>query len=251
MSPPLIGIPCSTTARSTAGNDVTVHYAHAAYSRAIASAGGLPVLIPADLPSAFVREVAARLDGLLIAGGSDVEPCHYGETPLDGLLRAEPERDSLDLVLLDVALSRDIPVLGVCRGQQILNVAMGGTLYQDLPLQLGILSHEPGGPRNFGAHDVVVEPSSRLCAMLGGVTRLRSNSIHHQAVKDVGGGLAVAARADDGIVEALEAPDRDFVVSVQFHPEELAPEHEPSQRLFRAFVQAASAHQPVIAMPRS
>jgi putative glutamine amidotransferase len=206
------------------------------YARAVEKAGGLPILLaPGEDPAAHL----ARLDGLLLSGGSDVDPSIYGEAahPTSKWVR---ERDDFELALTRAAIERDLPVLAICRGQQVLNVAAGGTLVQDIPSELPTAGgHYPKDvPRWQTAHEVEVLPGTRLREIVG-QDALAVNSFHHQAVRDIGRGLRLAARGHDGVIEAVESPSHRFVVGVQWHPEAMwnqAPDH---QELFRAFIEAA------------
>lgn len=209
------------------------------YVRAILAAGGLPVAIPPAAP-AVLRAIFARLDGLLLPGGGDIDPGRYGDAPHPRLGKLEPERDEAELALARWALDEGKPVLGICRGQQVLNVAAGGDLYQDMPSQCpGSVIHQPSRrlPRGYLAHHIVLERASRLAAIVGD-DDLPVNSWHHQAVRRVAGGLVVSARAADGAIEGLEAPGHRFALSLQCHPEDLYEADERLHRLFRAFVAA-------------
>ena len=214
-----------------------------AYAQAVAAAGGLPVLLPLLDDPDTLRALYACLDGLLLPGGGDVDPARYGqrvrpECHVDG---ADALLDEVELRLARWALDDGRPLLGICRGQQVLNVAAGGTLYQDLAIEApGSLAHRQPDARTELVHAVAVAASSRLGAVLG-APALRVNSIHHQAVARLAPGLRAVAWAPDGIVEGVEVAHHPFALAVQFHPEELVPGHEPSARLFRAFVAAAAA----------
>ena len=198
------------------------------YVRAVHASGGRAVLVTADDPGTDVLDV---LDGLVLAGGSDVDAARYGERP-HPTSQVRPERDEAELLLLRAALDRDLPVLGICRGMQLMAVAHGGKLHQHLPEALGTDSHRPiGGPR-FGEHLVRLEPGS-LCHRLLGDT-VAVNSFHHQGVRDPGGLVATGWCPDDGLIEAVEDPARRFTVGVQWHPEDT-----PDHRLFAALVAAA------------
>jgi putative glutamine amidotransferase len=207
------------------------------YVRALEKAGGIPVLLPPTAP----EEVPARLaglDGLLLIGGDDVDPAIYGEAahPKSKWTRV---RDDFELAAIHAALERDLPLLAICRGQQVLNVALGGTLVQDIPDQLpqaGVHKLK-GVPRWQTAHEVDVAPGTRLRAIVGRDV-LAVNSFHHQAVREVGRGLRVSARSRDGVIEAIELPDRRFVVGVQWHPEAMWNQEPDHQEIFRAFVGA-------------
>jgi putative glutamine amidotransferase len=232
--PPLIGITCAT---HTTGSGRPLFGLYQSYVGAVASAGGAPVLIPSlgstELES--LRSLLESLDGLLLPGGADIEPSAYGAAPHPKLGGIDTPLDETELQLARWALTEEIPVLGICRGQQVLNVAAGGTLYQDIPSELpGALTHRLE-PRDAIAHDIQVEADSRLADLLG-ATDVPVNSLHHQSVRDVAAGFEVVARASDGVIEGLECPGHPFAVSVQFHPEELVLGHEPSQRLFTRFI---------------
>jgi len=178
------------------------------YSRGVLEAGGLPVHLPVDADPA---ELAEHLDGVVLTGGADLDPALYGAEPETDLFPPEPRRDTFELALIDRAMALELPVLGICRGLQMLNVRAGGTLHQHVPVH----SRFDLVP-DTEVHQVVTEPGTRLAELYG--EALTVNSLHHQTVDQVGGGLAVAARADDGTVEGLEIPGLD-VIAVQWHPE--------------------------------
>jgi len=184
------------------------------YVRAVERAGARALLVP---PSANgVEETLEALDGLILSGGGDIGPALYGQEPHPATDTPVRERDESELVLLRAALERDLPVLAICRGSQMLNVALGGDLVQHLPDQVGDEKHKHT-PGVFADHEVELEPGSRLGGLLG--ARMPVKSHHHQGYGRVGEGLRVAARADDGTVEALEEPTRRFAIGVLWHPE--------------------------------
>lgn len=234
---PLVGLPCYAAAVGHAHRPVYGN--NQAYVHALLAAGATPLLIPPGLSPAALTALCDHLDGLLLPGGADIDPARYGEEALPACGRVEPERDALELDLTTLALRRDMPIFGICRGMQTLNVACGGTLYQDITSQIpGAPDHARSEePRDFRAHDVRVEPDSRLVGILG-ATNIRVNSLHHQAVKRPADSVRIVAWSSDGIAEGMELPDRRFVLAVQYHPEELAPTDAQSRRLFSAFVQA-------------
>jgi putative glutamine amidotransferase len=206
--------------------------------RAVEEAGGLPIVLapgrPEDAP-----ELLGRVSGLLLTGGGDVDPGLYGETPHDRLGRVVPERDAFELALAREALEKRLPLLAICRGQQVLNVATGGTLVQDIPSQLsGAVDHDPDTERWGMAHPVRILPGTRLRAILGADTAL-VNSFHHQAVKAPGQGVVVSALADDEVVEGIEVPDHPFALGVQWHPEAFWDHGRKFQSLFEALVDAS------------
>ena len=202
------------------------------YPNAIVAAGGLPVLVPPmDDPEAL-RQLVSKLDGVIFPGGQDVGPQWYGE-PAHPTTRVDDLLDALEIGLARQVLSEDLPTLGICRGQQLLNVALGGTLVQDLAVEQ--IRHRQQGSRSELTHAISLAPGSRLAEILG-VTTLEVNSLHHQAVQRLGRGLAAVAWAPDGVVEGTESSEHSWLLTVQFHPEDLVGFHEPSQRLFQAFV---------------
>ncbi len=214
---------------------------NANYVRAVLAAGGLPIIFVPDLSPEETVELFGECDGLLLTGGEDVHPCHYGAEPHVNLGDVDPRRDANELALVAEARARDLPILGICRGIQLCNVAFGGTLFQDLPSQRsGDINHDSPSPRDVRCHPIIVTENSRLADILG-VTSLDANSFHHQAVDRVGDGLVVSARSPDGLVEAVESADpHDWVVAVQWHPEELALQPEAADlKLFSALVAAA------------
>lgn len=236
---PIIGIPCFAAER--AGTWRPIFGNNQTYVRAIEQAGGAPVLLPLlESPESMVA-IRERLDGLLLTGGADLAPALYGEETLPQCGEVEAERDGPELELTRWALDAGTPVLGVCRGMQVLNVARGGTLYQD------IVTQHPGSPRHdvtehgrtYLAHAIALNPNSRLAAILG-TSAPMVNSLHHQAVKDVGAGVEIVGWSEDGIAEALELPGYPFALAVQYHPEELYLTDEASRRLFAAFVRACA-----------
>lgn len=189
------------------------------YVRAVQAAGGVPLVLPPD--DAVAEEPDAlldRLDGLMLAGGADVDPASYGATPHPATGATRPERDRFELGLAHRAIERGIPVLGICRGGQLLNVACGGTLHQHLPEVVGDDRHLET-PGTFSEHEVELEPGS-LVARAAGATRISVKSHHHQGVDEVGEGLTATGHAlPDGLPEALESTDHDFALAVLWHPE--------------------------------
>ena len=231
---PLIGITCATHSTESGRRWFGLYQS---YARAVALAGGAPVLIPslgAEETDAL-RPLFDSLDGLLLPGGADIQPSCYGQEPHPKLGGVDPALDETELQLARWALDEGMPVLGICRGQQTLNVAAGGTLYQDIPSELPEALPHRVEPRDRLAHNITVEPDSRLADLLG-ATDVQVNSLHHQAVRDVAPVFEVVARAPDAIVEGLEHRDHPFAVSVQFHPEELVPGHDASERLLSRFI---------------
>jgi len=234
---PLIGVPCFSA--ELTGTLRPIYGANQAYIQALIVAGATPLLIPPGLDTPALEAICARLDGLLLTGGADIDPARYGEERLPECGELEPERDELELSLTNMALARDLPTLGICRGMQTLNVAIGGTLYQDIATQLPEAAPHAHitTPRDYRAHSVAVEGDSRLGAILG-ASEIQVNSLHHQAVKQPGAGARIVAWSNDGIAEAMELSGKRFAVAVQYHPEELVETDALSRRLFAAFTQA-------------
>ena len=239
---PLIGI--------TAHHDVSGSYLRTAiqgqltsYLKATVAAGGAPVLVPLDLEEGALQAIFERLEGLMLPGGPDVSPVCYGQAAHENLGRVDEALDRAELTLARWALKADLPLLAICRGIQVLNVALGGTLYQDIESQLpGALEHHRfrgrGYPPNDRAHDVRVEPDSRLAAALGNDT-VMTNSRHHQAIRTPAVELTVVAHTSDGLVEGVEIPEARFVAGVQWHPETLVDDDPHMRHLFETFVETA------------
>lgn len=235
---PLIGLP---TLAIPPGVKPPRFGVNQSYVRALAGAGCAPVLIPVLEDKDRLRAIYERLDGMVFPGGDDVAPHRYGEEAIGNLNQVESERDELEITLAGWAYDDNLPTLGICRGQQLLNVALGGTLYQDLRYQ-GVTQAEHSGKdgraRNQLIHRVNLDPASQLAQLID-ETSVQVNSLHHQAVKDVAPTLRVTGTADDGVIEALEAPERRFWIAVQWHPEELL-DVPWVRRLFAGLARAAS-----------
>lgn len=205
------------------------------YEESVRRAGGEPVLL--DWDAMTPQDALARVDAIVLTGGPDVSPEHYGQTPHPSVQTAGAARDAFELELTAAAVQRDVPVLAICRGMQVLNVALGGSLVQDIPTERpGTAPHAVNEPKNAIAHPVTIAPGSRLAAMLGR-TEAPVNSRHHQAVATIGDGMTITATAPDGIVEAIEKPDARFVVGVEWHPENFVESGE-FLPLFRGLVEA-------------
>lgn len=210
------------------------------YINGVLNAGGIPLILPSSDDPALLDAIVEGYDGFLIPGGHDVDPAVYGHERERACNDPCPERDAMEYALVPRIVAADKPLFGICRGSQIINVAMGGTLVQDIPTAVPrSLQHDQIYPYDEAVHTVDIVPNSKLASiMLVGHTAV--NSIHHQQVDEVGEGVVVTAHAKDGVVEAIEMPDKRFVIGVQWHPEYMWPQSVPQRRLFRAFVQEAA-----------
>lgn len=237
MTLPLIGISGS---HNTQDHNLLIREN---YMQSVLRAGGLPVLLPHTDDESAASALLDMLDGLLLAGGGDVEPARYGEAAIPECGAPDAQRDGFELLVARMALSRGMPVFGVCRGIQLLAVAMGGTLWQDIEAQLSVprAKHEQEPPYDAPTHDVFFEPDGLFARILG-ADRAATNSMHHQAVKDPGPRLVVEGRAADGVIEAVRARDTDAVFAVQYHPEYLSHRDKQAAKLFAHLVEKARAY---------
>jgi putative glutamine amidotransferase len=211
------------------------------YYDAVWRGGGLPVLLAPIADEAAVAELLSKVQGLVMTGGDDLDPAHWGEDPHPACKLLARRREKFDLLLARAALARRVPLLAICCGTQLLNVVRGGTLLQDLPsLAPSPIVHKAKDGEPAAEHEVDVVPGTRLRAIVG-ADRIRTNSIHHQAIRKLGEGLVVSARAEDGVIEAWEDPDHPFLLGVQWHPERL-PDEPPHRALFEAHAAAAARH---------
>ncbi len=238
---PLIAVCCSYSSpegSAVSGSDTVPH----AYGRCVTRSGGVPILIPCMDDPAVAEDVLGAVGGLIITGGVDLDPALYGQEPARELGRISPERDTQDRAVIEWVLQHpEVPVLGICRGIQALNVFAGGTLHQDIPSCTGSkLQHSQQAPGWYGTHEVQIEADCELARTLGATT-IRTNSFHHQAVDFVASGFRVVARASDGIVEAIERQDARLCLGVQFHPELMAECGGPMMALFQRLVEEARA----------
>jgi putative glutamine amidotransferase len=238
MSRPLIGI---TVSGGRSASDLPTATLHTAYIQAVVRAGGLPLLIPNEIGPEGWLELFPRFGGVLFTGGGDIRPSLLDEAEHPAVTEVDDSRDALELPLLRAVVSDGKPFLGICRGLQVANVALGGTLYTHLSDQLsGALEHDrqQGFPRSYLAHPVRLDEDTTLAEILA-EPMLRVNSLHHQGIKGLAADLKPAAYAPDGLVEAVELPGHPFGLAVQWHPEWLTDQY-PMRRLFSAFVEAAA-----------
>ena len=229
MSAPVIGVTTSVNVRDYETPEQAVVMVPATYPQATRRAGGIPILLT---EGDDVETLLARLDGIIIAGGRDVDPARYGEEPHERTDNLRPEQDTWESALIATAIERDLPLLCVCRGHQLLAVERGGRLHQHLPETPGYEKHGATGGE-WSNHAVEIDPNSRLGSILG--TNVIGNSGHHQGVADAGD-LTIVGRTEDGLIEAVELPGASFLLSMQWHPEMLN-----QTKVFDALIEAARA----------
>ena len=241
--PPLIGVTMSTTPDGVQADTPPRAWLNNAYFLAVLEAGGIPILLPPHLEGSALDVLWARLDGILLTGGGDVDPARFGEDRHATVSDVSDARDRLEIDVTERAMHAGRPLLAICRGIQVLNVALGGSLYQDIASEMGSpLAHSQSEPRDHATHPVkVMGEGTRLGATLG-APEVEVNSFHHQAIKRLGRGLREVAWAPDGIIEGIEITDGNtLVLGVQWHPEELVA-HDPAPRnLFRTLVAVAES----------
>lgn len=236
MKAPIIGITSTLVKIDEMSEGV---YVHQDYHKAVQACGGIPMILPLTDEHSF-RAMIDRCDAIVISGGEDVDPLLFGAEPHSGLGKVFPMRDRLEIDAIRYARSLDMPLLAICRGVQVLNVAFGGTLIQDIPSQCpGALQHSQKRPRSLDSHWVGINPQSRLFQIFGD-ENVRVNSLHHQAVAQVADGFIPTAKASDGIIEGIEDPKARFFVGVQWHPESMHA-HDPLMlALFDSLVREAA-----------
>ncbi|NTV62647.1 MAG: gamma-glutamyl-gamma-aminobutyrate hydrolase family protein [Oscillochloris sp.] len=239
MKRPLIGISCMNSQDSQGGNLMAVR---PAYVRALEAAGGVPLLIHLSDDLTMVRQLYDLCDGILLPGGDDVDPAYYNEEPHPALGDVDRQRDAVEIALARWSREDGTPLMGICRGIQVINVAFGGSLYQDIPCQLPTAADHRANVKlqryDLGTHPIALEPDSWLAEQLAGDV-VQGNTMHHQALKDVAPGLRVVGQSPDGVIEAVEGRGTQLVVAVQCHPEHLWASAEPRwSRLFAGFVAA-------------
>ncbi len=236
MSKPLIGITTYPPSHVLIGDQFT---SPVEYTAAVRRAGGIPVLIPPGEPN--LTELLARLDGLLLSGGGDIDPKHYDGSALEQVYGVDEKRDATEFHLLEQVMESGMPTFGICRGAQVINVGLGGTLIEDIETELGgndVVQHRKL-PGFFTDHGTTVQEDTKLARIMGKTQDVVGASGHHQSIRDVAPGLVVSAQAADGIIEAVEHAHHPYLVAVQWHPERTAHADPAQQKLFDAFVAAA------------
>jgi putative glutamine amidotransferase len=235
---PVIGITCTST-----GSDNSSHGIGVTYISSVEHASGTPILLPLIQSDSCIEDFLGLMDGLLLSGGVDVDPFLYGEESQPKMGTINVDKDRVEMILASRALEMDMPILAICRGIQMLNVAAGGTLYQDMSMiSNAVLKHRQDAPRWYGTHTIHVQEGSRLMDILGHST-VRVNTFHHQAVKDTAPGFVVSAVTSDGVIEGIESTRHTFAVGVQCHPEGMWQNNPTIANLFVAFVKAAKAYK--------
>ncbi len=238
---PIIAIPCHY-GRSSNYIKAPINGQYNTYIDAVVAAGGTPFLIPLQVDDTQLRALYDLADGLLLTGGGDIDPATYHEIPDDTVSNVQPDRDRVEITLTRWAIAEKKPVLGICRGFQVMTVAAGGSLHQNIATQVpqanrhDYLPVKGDWPRNYRAHQVSLNPDSQL-AKITGKNACVVNSLHHQGLKTINNRFQIVGYAEDGLPEAIELPENPFCIGVQWHPEELVTD-DPARRLFAAFVDA-------------
>ena len=234
---PVIGLTCSFRT----DNNNPQHFLNESYLNAIRHFGGIPLLIPVFALDEEREMLLQSCDGLLLTGGDDLDPALFGESVLNDTVVIAPERDKAEYRILDLVTTGDMPIFGICRGIQVMNVYFGGSLYQDIPSQIpSEVAHQMAKPYHRTSHRCITEPNSPLHELTG-VPEFGVNSHHHQAIKDLAPGYLCLGRSEDGIVEAICDPGKPFRWAVQWHPERIWDIEKNSEKLFKAFIAACKA----------
>lgn len=233
---PIIGITCSKT------EDNEQYVLHRAHVKAIEQFGGMPIMLPYIVDES-IEEISERIDGLYLTGGGDLDPVYFQEEPHRKLGEVDPERDRFELILTQQLLLKNKPIFAVCRGSQLLNVALGGKMHQHIYSELkSDLQHIQTAPIDYPSHSVTISPNSKLFEMIE-TTYIRVNSNHHQANSTLGKHIIASAFAPDGVIEAIESTEHSFVIGVQWHPERLLDSSdEYARKMYTAFIAACTEH---------
>ncbi len=241
MSKPIIGLSGSLlTHKGKSFSGYLRAFTNEDYVRAVVTNGGVPFILPVSEDEEVIKKQVALLDGLIITGGHDISPTCYNEEPLMKLEETLPARDTFDRLLFKYAIEKNIPILGICRGFQMMNVYFGGTLYQDVSYNkdIYIKHNQIDGPK-IGTHSIEIEEDSKLYQAIG-EKNILVNTFHHQVLKDLSKDLRVVARAKDGVIEAVEHKSYDYMLGVQFHPEMLFEVDSRMNNLFRQFIEKSN-----------
>jgi putative glutamine amidotransferase len=241
---PVIGITASIDHRSPVFGETYTLVRK--YAEGVLQAGGVPLIVPHNLNEDALRAMLDRLDGVVLSGGGDIDPVVFGEAAHPATSEIESDRDRVELTLARWLVERDVPFLAICRGIQVLNVALGGSLLQDIPSQVpAALPHSfdrKTTPRDYLAHPVKIDPQSQLAQIMQ-LASAQTNSWHHQSIKQAADGLRVTAVAPDGVIEAVEVPGRRYAIGVQWHPEWLFEKRVEQRRLFEELVKVSTDTQ--------
>jgi putative glutamine amidotransferase len=241
MKKPVIGINSSRVIKhETAYSHSVIESLSNDYVESVIKAGGVPVILPILSDEESIRRQIELLDGVILSGGVDINPLVYNEEPSPKLGYIFPDKDTFDLLIVKIACELNKPILAICRGHQILNIAFGGTLYQDLSDMEGCyIKHQQQTKDGAATHTIDITPNSILHSILG--SSIVTNTFHHQAIKDLAPGFKVTAYSKDNVIEAIEQCDKKFVVGVQFHPEIMTAYNDKNMfKLFKAFITASS-----------
>lgn len=231
---PVIGLSCSYE-KDEHNHRIFLNHS---YLNAIRHFGGIPVVLPSEGNADELEYLVSQCDGILLTGGMDIEPELYGEEKWNDTVATTPDRDRSESLIFRLAEERDLPILGICRGIQMMNVYFGGTLYQDIPTQApSEVNHSMKPPYQRIGHNCVITPTSPLHTLTGRDV-IGVNSFHHQSIKDIAPGFAVMGRCEDGIIEAIWNPHKKFIWGVQWHPEQIWEIEDSSAQLFIAFIDA-------------
>jgi len=231
--PVVLGVSCSWD------DDREKYYLNSLYARGITTVGGIPFIIPDCLDKKAIQELPSVLNGVLLSGGGDVDPAYFGEEPLPACGEITPQRDAFEIELVRICLAAGLPVLGICRGAQIINIAAGGDIYQDIHTQIrGSLQHNQRAPYWAPTHTIFIQTGTRLETVVR-EKAIRVNSFHHQSVRNPAPGFMISARSSDGVIEAIESTTHPFALGVQCHPEGMWEKDLRFLEFFRALVTAA------------